>query len=154
MLVASGQGPGKLAVALTAVAVVFFTAVSSNVFAASNESVKDRRVDAVSLECINCHMNRLTPENQSREDHYSGYDHVIGIDYASYAADGSLTLPNALNPALKLIDGRISCVTCHVGYNPNDHEGLAKQRRKKGSVYVMLTIDNKGSALCLSCHNK
>ena len=47
-----------------------------------------------------------------------------------------------LRGKLKLVDGRVSCVTCHDMFNPRNH------RKFK------LAISNKSNKLCQTCHPK
>ena len=66
------------------------------------------------------------------------FGHPVGVDYA-YAQTTSETLKPALllDAALRLENGKVGCVSCHDAFSR-----LAGQ----------LVVDNRGSALCLSCH--
>jgi predicted CXXCH cytochrome family protein len=65
-------------------------------------------------------------------------DHPVG-DAAVYPVLGSDELHPA--PVLPLVDGMVSCATCHTPHGRNGIDNL-------------LRMDNAGSALCLECHIK
>lgn len=117
-------------------------------------------LDKASLECISCHASSISsgtsPDGPTQICHEAGCDHKIGADYAAAAAlDKSLAPASALPPELKLSDGRMSCVTCHVPYSKKDHEALSARRAMIPEIPdPMLSVDNSGSALCLYCHLK
>lgn len=113
-------------------------------------------VDKASLECIGCHDAAVSPADPMQVCHEAGCDHRIGVDYAAAASrDRSLAPLASLNPALKLVDNRMSCVTCHVPYSKDNHEALSARRALIPEIPdPMLSVDNAGSGLCLSCHLK
>lgn len=79
----------------------------------------------------------------------------MGADYAEKTGnDRLLALSVELNPAVKLVGGRIGCTTCHVPYNEYDHRMLAAKRKDKTAPDPTLVIDNSESALCMACHRK
>jgi hypothetical protein len=90
--------------------------------------------------------------------HLVAAEHPMGVDYTELSRrNPSLIKPKALDKALRLVDGRISCVTCHVPYDRNNHLDLVQKRRAarlNGGPDPMLSIDNKGSRLCMGCHRK
>jgi predicted CXXCH cytochrome family protein len=66
--------------------------------------------------------------------------HPVGVDYMlARARRGGLLPVGALNPAIKLIEGKVSCNSCHDPYS--------KERKQ-------LVMSMSGSKLCLSCHDK
>ena len=71
-------------------------------------------------------------------------DHPISFTYDSglVTADGGLYDP-ATTTAVSdlLIGGQVQCASCHDVHNGSGYDNL-------------LVIDNVGSALCLTCHNK
>jgi len=114
----------------------------------------DASLDAASIQCIGCHESGL---NAQIVFHGKGSDHPIGLDYVRLARNnGSLVPASQLNPALRLDHGRIGCLTCHVPYAKKNHLLLAKKRAAASAEDAdpMLTLDNKGSGLCMACHQK
>jgi len=117
---------------------------------------KSPSLDKESQECISCHASSTSPGDPTQICHEAGCDHKIGADYAEAASlDKSLAPIASLPPELKLVDGRMSCVTCHVPYSKDDHEALSARRAMMPEIPdPMLSVDNTGSALCLYCHLK
>jgi len=114
----------------------------------------DASLDAASIQCIGCHESGL---NAKIVFHGEGSDHPIGLDYVRLARNNASLVPaSQLNPALRLDHGRIGCLTCHVPYAKKNHLLLAKKRAAASAEDAdpMLTIDNKGSGLCMACHQK
>jgi predicted CXXCH cytochrome family protein len=108
-------------------------------------------VDAVSRGCLSCHDGSIGPNetvNAGTWEHgrpLSRFDprgiHPIGVDYQNSWARkrGGLRPIAAVNPVIKLIDGKVGCSSCHDPYS--------KQSKK-------LVMANTGSRLCLGCHDK
>ncbi len=130
--------------------IVFF-ACSSSLFAAPRAS----SLDALSTQCLKCHEGFASG---GRLCHNGDCSHPIGVDYIRLArGNASLVPPSKLDPAMKLIDGKMGCPTCHVPYNKKNHLELYKKRKKvyvKTGVDVMLAVDNNWSGLCVACHLK
>ncbi len=143
--------PRAFAFAAPAFAFVFFFLATC-----SQAQTFQLDLDRESLDCVNCHDAAVTPGDPFEVCHEEGCDHRIGIDYALAASrDRSLVPPARLNPAIKLVNNRISCVTCHVPYSADNHEVLAGKRKLIPQIPdPMLTVDNAGSALCRGCHNR
>ncbi len=118
-------------------------------------SASEMRLDEQSLRCINCHENSI---QGGLVCHKGGCDHLIGEDYAEQAArNRTLTPPSSLNPALKLINGRVGCLTCHIPFDKKSHLDIAAKRfeiYKATGTDPMLAVDNNGSGLCMACHRK
>jgi len=101
-------------------------------------------IDAQSLQCISCHENSssLTGVRIGANGilhHNNGQaNHPIGQRYPEFSRNADLHPRSALPEVILLPDGKISCVSCHQVY---------KQEHGK------LVMSNKGSALCLQCHN-
>jgi len=118
-------------------------------------TVADPSLDASSNRCLMCHVGLSVG---GRLCHHGDCSHPIGVDYVRLAAgNASLVPPSKLNPAMKLIDGKMGCLTCHVPYNKKNHLELYKKRNKvylKTGVDVMLAVDNNWSGLCMACHQK
>jgi len=114
----------------------------------------DVLLDAASIQCIGCHESGL---NAQIVFHGEGSDHPIGLDYVRLARNNSSLVPaSQLNPALRLDHGRIGCLTCHVSYDKKNHLLMAKKSAAASAEDAdpMLTLDNKGSGLCMACHQK
>ncbi len=113
------------------------------------------RLDPASNKCVRCHEGILSGTMVS---HLVAAEHPVGVDYAELSRiNSSLVKPKALDKAIRLVDGRISCVTCHVPYDRNNHLDLVQKRRtarQSGGPDPMLSIDNAGSRLCMGCHRK
>lgn len=104
-------------------------------------------LDPVSLECISCHdgavgkaMNVRLAGDATLTYAGRNMDHPIGMNYREAAQYSRKLHPvESLSPLIMLVDGKVGCSSCH---NPYSHE------------LTMLAMGNKGSALCLQCHNK
>ncbi len=136
-----------------AAAVIFAALTAGNAAAVSRDRVMDKESEG----CVSCHEGTVSSHHKLSVCDAEDCDHPIGGNYEDLSAgDNSLRPANALNPAFKLIDGRISCVTCHVPYsNPEKHKALADLRKRYPIIPdPMLVVDNRGSGLCLACHVK
>lgn len=103
--------------------------------------------------CLGCHDGVIAPpvggflpsteaalrDFKSRLGSFGGRDHPVGIEYTrvQQARPREFTHPASLPPAVKLVNGRVECTTCH---DPTS------------SLRAMLVMDNRGSRLCLTCH--
>ncbi len=136
------------------IALCFFISAGA-VFSASSiaGSVK---LDSRSKECIKCHKADVTDKHVSIIGDTGGHEHPVGVDYFSLALrNPTLMKPSELVPALTLVNGRISCITCHVPYDESNHLKLAAKRKRMPAIPdPMLTVDNTMSGLCTSCHLK
>ena len=109
-------------------------------------------MDAESAECLGCHDATSASDITLLVCPSPNCDHPIFIDYTFSPA---FVPVSSLNPAIKLIYGKIGCTTCHVPYDPNNHQELSQQRALIPSIPdPMLNLDNYGSALCFACHIK
>jgi len=108
---------------------------------------RNKPLDIYSLQCIECHLERLTlPKSgmgAGRWEHSPGSkkNHLMGVSYLDAFARNpkDYRSPGSIPPEMRLFDGKIGCGTCHNIYT-----------RAKN----MLSVDNKGSRLCLVCHIK
>ncbi len=116
------------------------------------EDREKSRVDSVSRGCLGCHDGSLglNDDVQIRSGSWSHgkslsrYDpqgsHPIGINYRrALLKRGGLRPVERLNPAIKLIDGKVGCPSCH--------DPFGTEKRK-------LAVANNRSQLCLECHDK
>jgi len=94
--------------------------------------------------CERCH-----PEYYSgREGNYRlgtdlSDDHPISMTYPTPAQDSNFNIPSDLQDGwgagdVRLVDGKVECVSCHNVHDP--------------SIPPFLVKSNAGSALCLKCH--
>lgn len=73
-------------------------------------------------------------------------DHPVGmtpVDDGQLAASMFTTPPSSNDPAVKLVSGKVECVTCHDPHVPNNDPILPR----------FLSRSNVNGALCLSCHD-
>jgi len=124
---------------------------------------------ASSKACLSCHDGTVAPDSvggHTGTEHGLSGRHLIGTDLTNdhpisftydktlAAADGSLHDPTVKTvaslggktiDASMLINHKLECGSCH------------DVHADKGDAVVMnylLVVDNHGSALCLTCHNK
>lgn len=100
-------------------------------------------LDKYSLQCLGCHANAAELNQVGIDDgvlrHFSSsVNHPIGVIYASYERSGSFRAQQRLMKKILLPSGKVSCVSCHDGY---------------GKPHGKLVTSNRGSALCLECHD-
>lgn len=104
------------------------------------------RVDAESRTCLSCHDGGVAggasyhSEPLRRMAAQGVGEHPVGIVYNDRRPSNpetKLRPASSLPHAVRLVDGTVSCVTCHSVYS----------REPK-----LLTKSNRGSELCLSCH--
>ena len=103
-----------------------------------------RELDEYSIQCLNCHLHsgdapEVNIDAQGILRHSSGsVNHPVGVDYKKASLKGTYRAISSLNIGIKLPQGRVSCVSCHVGYS-----------KKHGA----LVVPKERSALCLECHD-
>ncbi|MEE9543232.1 MAG: hypothetical protein V3V95_05570 [Thermodesulfobacteriota bacterium] len=108
--------------------------------------VSSAPLDPDSARCIDCHESYVDGALPGRVCHSAGCNHPVGLDYAGLAADNpGYNNAELLDPAMKLTGGVMGCTTCHVP----KHKPMTT-----GSGDPLLSVDNRGSALCLQCHIK
>jgi predicted CXXCH cytochrome family protein len=107
-------------------------------------------IDQVSAECLSCHdgsvgkLSLIGAGIWTHENDFMDFDmgmHPIGVYYRdafSKRPDGYKP-PSLLNEKIKLINGKLSCVSCHDIYS---------------DIPMKLVVSNERSRLCLECHIK
>lgn len=109
-------------------------------------------LDKISRMCLSCHDGSVGAlgDVEVRSGSWkhgvalSRYDpqgsHPIGVKYQrAFARRGGFRPPGSLDPAIKLVDGKVSCRSCHDLYSKEQ---------------ALLVVSNAGSRLCLGCHDK
>lgn len=101
-------------------------------------------LDAYSSKCMECHGENASARIATSVDrngvvrHASqSANHPIGMLYQTAAAFGGYRPQRAVEHKLALPDGKVSCVSCHGGY-----------QKEHGKLLVTLAR----SALCMECH--
>jgi hypothetical protein len=131
---------------LSFTALFFILAVPS--FALS-QALPSGLLDVGSAECVVCHQDSITVNEPLQVCHQGDCDHLSGSTYASFSSKNrGLVPPERLDPAIKLVDGKIGCLSCHTPYIAADHEIVAAANDP------MLSVENTGSGLCAACHRK
>lgn len=107
-------------------------------------------LDAASIECVGCHQDAISVKEPLQVCHQGNCDHPVGVSYASFSSrNRGLIPPEGLVPEIKLVDGKMSCLSCHTPYTA-EHE----ERAASSQPDPLLSVDNTGSRLCTSCHRK
>lgn len=101
-------------------------------------------LDPFSMQCLSCHaentevpVSRVDERGIVRHGGGSG-NHPIGMIYGQSRGVGLYRKVSDLPPGILLPEGKMACVSCHVGYS-----------KKHGEL--VLTTDK--SALCMGCHD-
>lgn len=101
-------------------------------------------LDPFSRQCLSCHAEsgdsvnmRVDQRGIVRHGGGSG-NHPIGMRYGEAKGIGIYRKMAELPAAILLPQGKVGCVSCHVGYS-----------KKHGA----LVMSNNHSALCMTCHN-
>ncbi len=99
-------------------------------------------IDNFSIQCMACHENSADAPRQLAVAAGGGggsakSNHPIGLRYDDSLGFGGYRHPNRLPATILLPDGRLSCLSCHVGYS---------------SSHGALVIENRADNLCTACH--
>ncbi|MBF0420640.1 MAG: cytochrome c3 family protein [Magnetococcales bacterium] len=101
-------------------------------------------LDPFSLQCMGCHdekadRNQVGIDSLGLMRHKSSsINHPIGKSYQAATSYGGYRPVDQLPKSIVLPNGKISCISCHVGYS-KEHGGLV--------------VPKKHSELCLVCHD-
>ena len=95
-------------------------------------------IDNFSIQCMSCHEKSgdpgpvpVTAAGNGRRNHPIGSRYVDSIGFGGYRP------VTGVPEKILLPDGKVSCVSCHVGYSGQHGE---------------LVFDNRADRLCQSCH--
>jgi len=104
-----------------------------------------RILDPISMECITCHDGTMAgsihykvSSERSSIGTING-SHPVGTDYTRYISKREYVPSYNLPRNMILMNGKISCVTCHDMLSRNQ---------------AYLVVDMTSSNLCFSCHKK
>ncbi len=99
-------------------------------------------VDSYSIQCMDCHESHGDSNAPSIDRNmimrHNGVNHPIAVKYAEAARAGGYRPVELVMRRILLPNGRISCISCHDGYN---------------SAHGKLATPTIGSALCFECHD-
>lgn len=101
-------------------------------------------LDSFTMQCISCHTemsggNKVQITEMGVVRHSgSSMSHPLGSRYEQFGPPQGYRDINLLPEQIMLADGKLGCVSCHEGYS---------------KVHGKLVISNKGSGLCLACHD-
>ena len=112
---------------------------------ASGIDPKAPALDAYSRKCMECHGANANPRLATSIDRngvlrHAGQtvNHPIGAVYQKAVAFGGYRQKAAVERRLLLPDGKVSCVSCHAGF-----------QKEHGKLVLAMTA----SKLCFECHN-
>jgi predicted CXXCH cytochrome family protein len=112
-----------------------------------DDSTLSQILDPISMECLGCHDGVIASDasynivgSEAVTYQQIGLSHPIGMDYNKVANEKrGLRTVAELSPYIALYNGKVGCASCHNPYS---------------SEHRMLTLNNRGSALCMECHIK
>jgi hypothetical protein len=104
-------------------------------------------LDEISVGCIACHDDLAVTETTGPSD-IRLENHAVGVSYgdAWLSNPSGLFPPGALDRSIALLDGRITCVSCHRASNREPDDPVPQGCPESDG----LTVDR--SSLCMACH--
>jgi predicted CXXCH cytochrome family protein len=109
--------------------------------AAGRSRIRSASLDPESASCVSCHDGTVASLAAPREPRTAmrplAGEHPIGVEQRRRWPDDHLRPAEALDPRIRLFDGRVGCGSCHSPYAGRE---------------AMLVMSNDRSRLCLSCH--
>ncbi len=99
-------------------------------------------LDQHSIECLSCHDGTISRETafsvrSGDFQHGIGLSHPVGVEYPEGSLAKDFFPRGSLPEEVPLFNGRVGCLSCHNPY---------------GDQKNLLSKDNIGSSLCLTCH--
>lgn len=130
------------------------------------------RLDHVGQRCVECHngvhATEITVKSAEAPPHYSlsgmQVNHPVGMIYDDYAITDAryFTSRFLLNGDINLVDGKVTCVSCHRLRNREGPENSIEARwNESPSAWASpescnasseLTVGPREEDLCLACH--
>ncbi len=102
---------------------------------------RSEALDLESATCVSCHDGTVASLARTRPPggpmRALAGDHPIGVEQRRRWPDDHLRPAQAIDPRIRLFDGRVGCGSCHSPY---------------AERAAMLVVSNDRSRLCLSCH--
>jgi predicted CXXCH cytochrome family protein len=100
-------------------------------------------IDNFSVQCLTCHDSlddelRVNVNGEVLRHGSQRISHPIGRRYADAVGYGGYRSIASLSSKIVLPDGKISCISCHQGYDEQ---------------HGALVLDNRADGLCFSCHD-
>lgn len=135
---------------------------------ASTGGIEDIQLDSVARGCMECHngnsARHITLKSANTPLQISGMvnvNHPVGMDYNEHANRKPRGYQSraSLDPNILLVDGRVSCVSCHQFKvdDPQQKTAIAQLETPMNSscsASNLLTAGPRESDLCMSCHIK
>ncbi len=130
-------------------------------------------LDAVTQQCIDCHnggnASHVIAANTHAPRQVSNFgmlgNHPVGMNYYSYASSkpGEYTRQSSLNPNIVLVDGNVSCISCHK-LKDVDPSTISVAKASMDNTHSQTDSDDCAASgnytmgpsqtdLCLACHN-
>ena len=135
---------------------------------ANGNKNEDRIMANISFECIACHDGSIgsdvtvssMSDRKSRGWDAGMSDHPVGMDYMSsyMKSRGGLFAPQSLPAEVILVDGKVTCLSCH-----KLKDRVLQRAKGEGGGWGSsatctsskeTTVASGGSRLCISCHSK
>lgn len=132
----------------------------------SQNRLHKTELDIESEQCMRCHDGsksreiELRPVNAPVEFIVDGFmktsNHSIGMSYQqSYVSNpGEYVHTGSMNPSIKLIDGKVGCLSCHVSKNKLLAFNSMNIVPDECNYDKELTQQAFQGNLCVQCHNK
>lgn len=131
---------------------------------ASTGGIQDIQLDSFARGCMECHngdaASHITVKSANAPMQISGMmnvNHPVGMNYNEHASRKPRGYQSSasLDPNILLVDGRVSCVSCHqLKVDEPQQMASAQIGNSNCSSSSQLTVGPKETDLCLSCHIK
>ncbi len=126
------------------------------------------QLDAIAQGCLQCHdgsrASHVSARNAGSHMPMSGsrtLNHPVGMAYdLSLSKDPHGYRPRAaLHPAIRLVDGQVTCISCHqikssAAPAPDLQAHLDQGQDPTCTATGKLTVGQRDKELCLACHIK
>lgn len=133
---------------------------------AQAQPAPENSADKITSGCLGCHngsMPRGVNVRAARgvaaiHDFRSNDDHPVGVVYAESVRKNprGYRPATALNPNIRLVDGRVTCITCHKLKNEvvafNETWASDQPMEPQCTATHEITIGQGDKDICLACH--